>query len=226
MTQVLPPDGPLAAVVAVSAIMVFLFADLRKAAVLFFVFCVFMAAAWFRLHFFWIGMAEVLIGALMTGFTAWYALGRLPGFPGPDATAMRWFESPPAGMVLSLLGSLVLMGFLAVSVCHFFFPFTGFRYEWYAASGIPVAGAGFFSLSYHRGLLRRLFAFNVLGSGIFLCIAGFSAKRALSMDVAYAMVITGLLAAFFASLMVVILIGRQPVTGAPQAPPGDGKNGS
>ncbi len=217
MVEALLPDGLIAALVAFSAITVIVMRDLRRAVMLFFVFCILMAVVWFRLALPLLGAVEVCIGALMTGFVLWHALRLLPGFPGPDTIVPWRLESRSAGLILSLTGTVIFMGFSGAAVFYFFQGAAGSEYTWYAVSGIPVAGAGFFALSYQRHLLRRVFAFNMLGSGVFLLIVCFAKKRAFAMDVPFVMVTSGLLVAFFASLMVVILIGRSPVTGEPQA---------
>jgi len=216
----LPADGLVSVLVAVVSILVVRTGDLKRASVLFFLFCLLMAVAWVRLDLQRLGAVEVGIGALMTGFVAWRALGRLPGFPGPDTSPVRPEDAPPAALLLSLAGSAGFMGFLCVPAVWFFLGEPLTPYTLYCLAGIPAAGAGFFSLVWHRNLLRRLFAFNVLGSGIFLLIVTFAAKQARPIGVPFVMVTAGLVVAFLASLMVVIVIGRRPVTGAPGNPEG------
>ncbi len=218
----LPADAMVAVFVAVVSILVVRIGDLKKASVFFFLFCLLMAGAWVRLGLYRLGVVEIGIGALMTGFVAWRALGRLPGLPGPDTSPVHPVETIPAALPLSLAGSVGFMGFLCVPAVWFFLDAPLSAYTVYGLSGIPVAGAGFFSLVWHRNLLRRLFAFNVLGSGIFLLIVSFAAKLARPIDAVFVMVAAGLFVAFVASLIVVIVLGRQPVTGAP----GDPKEGS
>ncbi len=211
MMQAVLPDGLLAVLVAGVAITMILIRDFRKAAGLFFAFCMLMAAAWVRLKLPWLGAVEVAIGAVMTGWVVRHALGFLPGFPGPDANGRHAETFPRADIITPLAGSIVFMGLLAASAYLFFHPLPWSEYTWYTVGGMASAVAGFFALSFHRHLLRRLFAFNVLGSGIFLLIICFTGQHGMPMAVPFAMVTAGLLAAFFASLMVVILLGRRPV---------------
>ena len=214
----LPADALIAVFVAAVSILVVRVGDLKKASVFFLLFCFFMAAAWVRLGLYRLGAVEIGIGALMTGFVAWRALGRLPGFPGPDTSPVSPVETMPAAMLLSLAGSVGFMGFLCVPAVWFFLGAPLSAYTVYGLAGIPAAGAGFFSLVWHRNLLRRLFAFNVLGSGVFLLIVSFAAKLTRPIDAVFVMVTAGLVVAFLASLIVVIVIGRSPVTGAPVDP--------
>lgn len=218
----LPADALVAVFVAAVSILVVRIGDLKKASVFFFLFCLLMAAAWVRLGLYRLGAVEIGIGVLMTGFVAWRALGRLPGHPGPDTSPVRPVEAMPAALLLSLAGSVGFMGILSVPAVWFFLDAPLSAYTVYGLAGIPAAGAGFFSLVWHRNLLRRLFAFNVLGSGVFLLIVSFAAKQARPIDVPFVMVSAGLIVAFLASLMVVIVIGRKPVTGAPGEPEGGG----
>ena len=218
----LPADALVAVSVAAVSILVVRIGDLKKTSVFFFLFCLLMAAAWVRLGLYRLGAVEIGIGALMTGFVAWRALDRLPGHPGPDTSRVRPEEAMPAALLLSLAGSVCFMGLLAVSAVCSFLDAPLSAYTVYGLAGIPAAGAGFFSLVWHRNLLRRLFAFNVLGSGVFLLIVSIAAKQVRPMDVPFVMVSAGLVVAFLASLMVVIVIGRRPVTGAPV----DSKEGS
>ena len=221
--QAVLPDGLLAALIGVAAIIVVLVRDFRKTAGLFFAFCLLMAVAWVRLKLPWLGAVEVAIGALMTGWVVHHALGLLPGYPGPDTAGGHSKPFPRAGIIMPLAGSIVFMGLLAASAYLFPHPLPWSEYTWYTVAGIMSAVAGFFSLTRHRHLLDRVLAFNVLGSGIFLLTVCFAGKRGLPMAVPFAMVTAGLLAAFVASLMVVILLGRRPVPVEPDLP---GKAGS
>lgn len=213
MMQSVLPDGLLAVLIAVVATRMVLIRNFRNASGLFFIFCILMAAAWVRLQLPWLGAAEVAIGALMTGFAVRHALDLLPGFPGPDVDSRGPMDSRPAGMAVSLAGSAAFMGILFAVAMLISQDVVLTTDVWYAASAIPAAVAGFFSLSRHRHLLHRALAFNVLGSGVFLLIVCFASNRSMSMDVPFFMVTSGLLVAFFATLMVVIVLGRKPGRG-------------
>jgi multicomponent Na+:H+ antiporter subunit C len=79
-------------------------------------------------------------------------------------------------------------------------------------TGALLAGIGFYGLIIHPDPLRRILAFNVLGSGVFL-LFGIIARRgtaagALADPVPQAMVITGIVVAFAATALAVALLGR------------------
>jgi len=78
--------------------------------------------------------------------------------------------------------------------------------------GAAMVGLGLYGLVLHPHPLRKLLAFNLIGSGVFL-VFGIVARRGaaagLSFDpVPQAMVITGIVVAFAASALAVALILR------------------
>ena len=78
--------------------------------------------------------------------------------------------------------------------------------------GAALVGLGLYGLVLHPHPLRKLLAFNLIGSGVFL-VFGIVARRGaaagLSFDpVPQAMVITGIVVAFAASALAVALILR------------------
>jgi multicomponent Na+:H+ antiporter subunit C len=79
-------------------------------------------------------------------------------------------------------------------------------------AGAALVGLGLYGLVLHPHPLRKLLAFNLIGSGVFL-VFGIVARRGaaagLSFDpVPQAMVITGIVVAFAASALAVALILR------------------
>lgn len=82
----------------------------------------------------------------------------------------------------------------------------------YALAAAGLIGIGLFGLIRHRGALRRLLSFNLIGAGVFL-VFGVAARRGAAVGlmgdpVPQAMVITGLVVAFAASALAAALIGR------------------
>lgn len=83
----------------------------------------------------------------------------------------------------------------------------------YALAGSGLLGIGLYGAILGRGALRRLLAFNLLGSGVFL-VFGAIARRGgvaaaeLSDPVPQALVITGLVVAFAATALAVGLLVR------------------
>jgi multicomponent Na+:H+ antiporter subunit C len=79
-------------------------------------------------------------------------------------------------------------------------------------TGAVLAGLGLYGLIIHPDPLRRILAFNVLGSGVFL-LFGIIARRGaaagvLADPVPQALVITGIVVAFAATALAVALLVR------------------
>jgi multicomponent Na+:H+ antiporter subunit C len=78
--------------------------------------------------------------------------------------------------------------------------------------GAALIGLGLYGLIAHPHPLRKLLAFNLIGSGVFL-VFGIVARRGAAAGLAFdpvpqAMVITGIVVAFAASALAVALILR------------------
>ncbi|MGA0598116.1 NADH-quinone oxidoreductase subunit K [Enterovirga sp. CN4-39] len=82
----------------------------------------------------------------------------------------------------------------------------------YGVAAAALVGIGLFSLIAHADPLRRILAFNLFGSGVFLLlgvIARRGAAAGFSGDpVPHALIITGLVVGFSASAMAVALLLR------------------
>lgn len=72
----------------------------------------------------------------------------------------------------------------------------------YAVTGAVVIGLGLYGLIAQRNLLRRVLAFNVVGSGIFLLFGGLGRGD----PVPHALIITGIVVALSATALAVALI--------------------
>ena len=82
----------------------------------------------------------------------------------------------------------------------------------YGLCGAVLVGLGLFGLIVHPQLLRKILAFNLIGSGLFL-LFGVVARRGAAAGfggdpVPQALVITGLVVAFAATALVVALLLR------------------
>ena len=82
----------------------------------------------------------------------------------------------------------------------------------YGLCGAVLVGLGLFGLIVHPKLLRKILAFNLIGSGVFL-LFGVVARRGAAAGfggdpVPQALVITGLVVAFAATALVVALLLR------------------
>ena len=95
--------------------------------------------------------------------------------------------------------------------------------------GAALLGLGLYGLICHPGALRKILAFNLIGSGVFL-VFGVVARRGAAAGfggdpVPQALVITGLVVAFAATALAVALVlrvaqsaGRTDLDSAPQRP--------
>jgi multicomponent Na+:H+ antiporter subunit C len=94
----------------------------------------------------------------------------------------------------------------------------------YGLTGSALVALGLFGLVTQPALLRKILAFNLLGGGVFL-LFGVVARRGLMADpVPQALVITGLVVAFAATALALVLVLRLfQMTGAAtiaEDPPG------
>lgn len=108
--------------------------------------------------------------------------------------------------------------------------------------GAALVGLGLYGLAVHPGGLRKILAFNLLGSGVFLLFGviarrGGAAAGVGSDPVPQALIITGLVVAFGATALAVALVlrlaetaGRETFDGEPggdraAGPPGEASVG-
>lgn len=78
----------------------------------------------------------------------------------------------------------------------------------YALAGVVLCGAGLAGFIGLRHLLRRLLAFNVMGSGCFLLLVGLAQHHRAPDPVPQALVLTGIVVAIAATALAVVLIRR------------------
>lgn len=79
----------------------------------------------------------------------------------------------------------------------------------YALTGAALVGIGFYGLLAARHLLRRVIAFNVIGSGLFVFFGAAGARGAEADPVPQALIITGIVVALSASALAVGLIAAR-----------------
>lgn len=77
-----------------------------------------------------------------------------------------------------------------------------------AWSGIFLFGFGLFGFVAHRHLLRRLLAFNIMGSGSFLVLVGLAQDGRGVDPVPHAMVITGIVVAVASTALALVVFRR------------------
>ncbi|CAN5718506.1 NADH-quinone oxidoreductase subunit K [soil metagenome] len=75
----------------------------------------------------------------------------------------------------------------------------------YGLCGAALVGLGLYGFVTHRHLLRRILAFNVAGSGVFLYFGAAGARDPGADPVPQALIITGIVVAFSATGLAVAL---------------------
>jgi multicomponent Na+:H+ antiporter subunit C len=78
----------------------------------------------------------------------------------------------------------------------------------YALGGALLCGIGLFGLLWLKHLLRKLLAFNIMGSGVFLVMVGLPQHQGGVDPVPQALVLTGIVVAIAATALAVVLIRR------------------
>ncbi len=78
----------------------------------------------------------------------------------------------------------------------------------YALAGAALCGIGLFGFILISHLLRKLLAFNLMGSGVFLVLVGLAQHRSGPDPVPQALVLTGIVVAIAATALAVVLIRR------------------
>lgn len=78
----------------------------------------------------------------------------------------------------------------------------------YGLAGAALAGIGLYGLVVHAEALRRILAFNLLGSGVFLVFGAVAGAGPGADPVPHAMVITGIVVALAATALAVGLALR------------------
>ncbi|MDR9426114.1 MAG: cation:proton antiporter subunit C [Marinobacter sp.] len=78
----------------------------------------------------------------------------------------------------------------------------------YAFAGVGLCAIGVFGFVRLEHLLRKLLAFNLMGSGVFLVLVGLAQHRNGPDPVPQALVLTGIVVAIAATALAVVLIRR------------------
>lgn len=78
----------------------------------------------------------------------------------------------------------------------------------YAWLGVLLCGLGLFGFVVHRHLLRRLLAFNIMGSGSFLLLVGLAQDGRGPDPVPQALVLTGIVVAVASTALALVIFRR------------------
>lgn len=179
---------------------------LRRACLVFIVFALVMSLTWWQLGTPWLAAGEALLGSLLTGAALLHGLGRagdVPRLEPRDTTVHRGGEAPVrwfAALGWLILTALAMAGLLVTE-----------RLSLDAAGTLAlvpfamvVIALGLWAFAHHRHLLRRLLAFNVLGSGVFLLLAGLAGHG----PEVQGLILVGLAVALVGSVLGVLLLRR------------------
>lgn len=94
----------------------------------------------------------------------------------------------------------------------------------YAIAGAGLCVLGLFAFMLCRNLVRKLLAFNILGSGTFLILVGLAQYQRGVDAVPQALVLTGIVVAVSATALALVLIRRwYLLSGRTDLPPGRGQ---
>jgi multicomponent Na+:H+ antiporter subunit C len=89
----------------------------------------------------------------------------------------------------------------------------------YALAGAVLFAAGVAGMVLHAHLLRKVIAFNVMGSGVFLVLVGLGQRAGVPDPVPQAMVLTGIVVSVAATALALALARRLlDLTGATELP--------
>jgi len=94
----------------------------------------------------------------------------------------------------------------------------------YALTGAALVGIGFFGLISAQHLLRRVVAFNLIGSGLFVFLGAAGARSGGSDPIPQALIITGIVVALSASALAIgLVVAHARASGRPTLPEEDGE---
>ncbi|WP_151702494.1 sodium:proton antiporter [Nitrincola alkalilacustris] len=78
----------------------------------------------------------------------------------------------------------------------------------FSLAGIGLCAIGLFGFMLHTHLIRKLLAFNIMGSGVFLLLVGMAQRSGHTDPVPQALVLTGIVVAVSATALALYLIRR------------------
>lgn len=184
---------------------------LVRACGLFVVFALLMTAAWWQLGAPWLAIAELVLGVMLTGASFFYALDGVitdkRSMSNQAALVARYDHFRGSWLHRLTRGGLMLAWCVMVGgAIRFMMPEMAYSPTEHPLILVAIAMAatamGAFALHHH--LLRRLLAFNILGSSVFLLLAGLAGTAA----GAQALIGVGLVVAGLGSLLGTLLIRR------------------
>lgn len=180
---------------------------LRRACLGFIAFALLMALAWWRLDAPWLALAETVLGALLTGMALFHALGRLGRrrrLPLRDHQARPRHQVPVRWLAVLVWLALAGMAVWELSGDRALVASAEVTRRPLLATGLAIMTLGLWAFAHHLHLLRRLLAFNVLGSGVFLLLASLAGP----VVEVQGLILVGLVVALVGSVLGAALLGR------------------
>ncbi|WP_238984580.1 NADH-quinone oxidoreductase subunit K [Billgrantia kenyensis] len=202
----MPPflDALLALAMVALATLALLDRQLVRACAWFVAFAVSVALTWWSVGFIWLALLELLLGALLTGAFLFHALDIRQWASAPRGRLARWRDPVPLTWqraLMRLLPALAVLIMLAIALDNL----AGTPGP-LLVGGMGLIGLGLWAFALHRHLLRRLLAFNVIGTGIFLILMALVGDR--NTAAGHGLVVTGLLVALLGTALGALLIRR------------------
>jgi len=93
----------------------------------------------------------------------------------------------------------------------------------YAVTGALLFSLGLYGLIVHAHLVRKILAFNIMGSGTFLVLVGLAQRTDSADPVPHALVLTGIVVAVSATAFALILARRLFAASGRCTLPGEGE---
>ncbi|MDR5897667.1 hypothetical protein QC823_01475 [Halomonas vilamensis] len=177
---------------------------LLRACSMFVVFALTLTLAWWRLQTPWLAFAELIFGGVLTSLAFFYVLGVVPLasplLPKRDGLVETWSHAGVRAVLALSWLALLLVALYALTPTFA----DAFEGNPLIVAGAVMVASGLGAFALHRHLLRRLLAFNVLGSGVFLFLAGLAG----TLVKVQALIVVGLLVAWLGTLLGALLIRR------------------
>ncbi|MFW3615599.1 hypothetical protein [Billgrantia antri] len=177
---------------------------LVRACCWFVTFALAVALSWAWLGLVWLALLELVLGAVLTGAFLFHALGVMPTATQPRGLLTHWHDPvalPWRRVLMRLFPALAVLAMLGLALMEVSSGSGSLR-----PAGLGLLGMGLWAFALHHHLLRRLLAFNVIGTGIFLILMSLIDSRALA--VAHGLVVTGLAVALLGTALGALLIRR------------------
>ncbi|MFB9866418.1 hydrogenase subunit MbhD domain-containing protein [Vreelandella sulfidaeris] len=173
-----------------------------RACRVFVVFAAAMTLAWWRLEAPWLAVVELALGVGLTGLCFFYALGRVYA-DAQFSLKHDHFREPWSRVVIRVVLALAWFVFVGAAIRYVMADMVYSPTEHpLLLAGVIITATALGAFALHQHLVRRLLAFNLLGSGVFMLLAGVAGTSL----AAQALISVGLLVACLGSILGALLI--------------------